>query len=312
MELTQLQYFRIVANTGNMTRAAQQLHLSQPALSRTIARLEEDLGVKLFSRAGNRITLSHEGRIFLFRVEQFLAELEDGVKEIRDMSTVDRGHVSFSATTPELLEEFMLQYFSAFPEVQVFFRLATAEGAATELEERIIDFAVLEQQPASPRLQWRPLLSEPYLLLAAKDGPLAGRTKVDLTELEKARFIFTNASTPPGVYGDTVTQFCRLAGFDPVVSFKGMSTDIVYPFVAMRRGVMLVPASTWVCSQNPALIQAKGDIIALQITYPVCRREIGASTLRGSYLSKASQAVLDALTEFYKEVGRTLAEMGLE
>ena len=70
MELTQLQYFRTVARIQNITRAAKALHISQPALSRAISRLEEELDASLFERSGNRITLSPSGVAFLNRVDQ--------------------------------------------------------------------------------------------------------------------------------------------------------------------------------------------------------------------------------------------------
>ena len=311
MELTQLQYFRTVANTGSMTKAAEQLHLTQPALSRTISRLEDDLGVKLFNRAGNRIMLSHEGRVFLFRVEQFLSELDDGVKEIQDMSSEGKGHISFIMDTPGLLNQFLAHYLSAYPELQVFTREANPLIAVNAIEERSVDFAILSQQPAAPRIQWKELIEEPYLMLVSKSDPLSDAEKIDLTEAERKPFIFTHSTVTPGVYGDTVTQFCNLAGFEPKVSYKGMTSEIVYQLVAGSRGVLLVPASIWYCSASPALANARHSIKALKISYPRCRSVTGIATLRGGYVSRAAASALESLNIFYRDIRNKLSEYGV-
>ena len=311
MELTQLQYFRTVANVGSMTRAAEMLHLTQPALSRTISRLEDDLGVKLFNRAGNRLMLSHEGRVFLFRVEQFLSELDDGVKEVQDMSAEGKGHISFIMDTPGLMDQFMARYFTTYPELQVFTREANPQIAVNAIEERSIDFAILSEQPSEPRIQWRQLIEEPYLMLVSKFDPLSGSDTIDLTEAEKKPFIFNHSTVTPGVYGDTVTRFCNLAGFEPKVSYKGMTSEIVYQFVAGNRGVLMVPASVWYCSASPALANARPNIKALRITYPKCRTVTGIATLRGGYLSRAASSMLESLESFYGDIRAKLRDYGV-
>jgi DNA-binding transcriptional LysR family regulator len=85
MDLLQLKYFQTVARSEHMTRAAEELHISQPSLSKVISNLEEDLGVPLFERIGRQIKLSHFGKAFLSRVERIFLELEDGKRELSDM-----------------------------------------------------------------------------------------------------------------------------------------------------------------------------------------------------------------------------------
>lgn len=94
MELNQLRYFQIVAKYEQMTRAAEELHISQSSLSKTISMLEKDVGAKLFDRMGNHIVLNSVGKAFLNRVDRLLLELEDAVKEA---NASDYGSIHFAA-----------------------------------------------------------------------------------------------------------------------------------------------------------------------------------------------------------------------
>lgn len=85
MDLLQLQYFQVVARLENITHAAKELHVAQPSISKTIARLEESLGVPLFERSGRRIRLNRFGEAFLRRVERCFNELNDGQRDLLPM-----------------------------------------------------------------------------------------------------------------------------------------------------------------------------------------------------------------------------------
>src|ERR671935_1288427 len=91
MDLLQLHYFRTVARLEHVTRAAEELRVAQPALSRTIARLEAELGVPLFDRLGRRLALNRFGAAFLVRVDRALGELEEARRELQDSAGLARG-----------------------------------------------------------------------------------------------------------------------------------------------------------------------------------------------------------------------------
>lgn len=103
MELNYLVYFRTVAQTEHISQAAAELHITQPALSRAISRVEQEVGAQLFERGANSIRLNHAGRAFLRRVEQILTEYDDALREAEDYSNVETGSVKLIAPTLELL-----------------------------------------------------------------------------------------------------------------------------------------------------------------------------------------------------------------
>src|SRR5690349_12115287 len=94
MELQQLKYFQTVARLQHFTRAAEELYISQPSLSRSIARLEEELGAPLFDREGRQVRLNRLGQTFLKRVERVFNELEVGQRELQDLIGPEKGLVA--------------------------------------------------------------------------------------------------------------------------------------------------------------------------------------------------------------------------
>lgn len=110
MELLQLHYFRKVARLQHLSQAARELHITQPALSQMIAKLEKELGAPLFSREGRRIRLNAFGEAFLKKVETALEALEEGQRIVADMAGLEKGVVSFDATFiphfPDVLDAF--------------------------------------------------------------------------------------------------------------------------------------------------------------------------------------------------------------
>ncbi len=94
MEWNQLQYFQVMARLQHFTRAAETLLISQPALSRSISRLEEELGVTLFDRQGHTVTLNRYGQVFLNRVNCAMQEISEGIKEIQHLVDPSKGSVS--------------------------------------------------------------------------------------------------------------------------------------------------------------------------------------------------------------------------
>ena len=105
MELLQLRYFRTVARMEHMTKAAQELCIAQPALSKTIARLEEDVGIPLFDRHGGRIRLNTFGKAILDKVEKALALLEEGRKEVSELAGLDQGSIHLATSTLDRLSD---------------------------------------------------------------------------------------------------------------------------------------------------------------------------------------------------------------
>ena len=141
MELNQLRYFQTVAEYGQMTRAAEELHISQSSLSKTISMLEKDVGVKLFDRLGNRIALNSVGRSFLNRVDRLLLELEDAVREA---NASDYGSIHFAVNISGLCTNYIDSFLRQNPKVKLQQSLMDPEQMTVDwnMENWIVPFPI--------------------------------------------------------------------------------------------------------------------------------------------------------------------------
>lgn len=299
MELNYLVYFRAVAKTEHISQAASELHITQPALSRAISRVEQEVGAQLFERGANSIRLNHAGRSFLRRVEQILAEYDDALREASDSSRVETGSVKLMAPTLELLTGFMRSYLTEHPDMQIFHQLAGPRDISHELETHGADFALCTEPNDNPRIEWHPMFREEYCLAVSVHHPLAQEKKVQLKDLEGERFIFNNGSSG---FTKLLRGFCCRAGFEPKICFLGDETDFAYDLVAKNVGVMMAPVTQQDSRQNRALDLLGNELRFLEVDGPGCARVIGLCKLKDGYLSPTAAAALKAVRAYYESL----------
>lgn len=297
MELNHLIYFRTVAETEHISQAAQQLHITQPALSRAISRLEETVGTQLFERGANSIRLNHAGRLFLRRVEQLLSQYDDALREVSDNSGVETGSVKLMAPTLELVSGFLRQYLPQHPKMQVFHQLASLGSTLRELETHGADFALCPEPESAMGIQWEPLFREQYCLAVSSEHPLAQKEAVSLGELQQERFIFNHGSS---AFTQMLRSRCCRAGFEPRVAFMGDETAFAPELVAENLGIMLMPASQQDTRQNPLLALYGERLRFLPLRDGGCRRVIGIARLKNGYLTPTARATMEALVDYYR------------
>ncbi|HEX5494226.1 MAG TPA: LysR family transcriptional regulator [Mycobacteriales bacterium] len=260
-----LRQFAAVAEEQHVTRAAARLGMPQPTVSRTIARLETDLGVRLFARHGRGVTLTRQGRILLVHVRRALAELAAGHAEMVHDASPTRGRVAFAflhtlgaESVPALLRDFR----AAQPGIRFTLVQDGAAGMLARLRAGEVDMCLTSPLPDEPGIATRALQVQPLDLIVPPDHRLAHRRRVRLGELAADDFVCLE----PG-YGlrRISDELCQRAGFTPKVSFEGQEVDIVCGLVAAGLGVALVPARA--AEHSPA--------VALRVTEPPAERVIG-------------------------------------
>ena len=177
VELLHLHYFRKVAQTGHMSRAARELHISQPALSQTIARLEKELGAPLFDREGRRIRLNAYGEAFLEEVEKALAALEEGKRKVADMAGLERGVISLDATFLPHFPDVMQAFLRLHPDVRFNMSQAPSKKAKEELlASGRIDCCISCSPVELKGCRNEPIKTE-HIVLAVPAGQPAGRAR---------------------------------------------------------------------------------------------------------------------------------------
>ena len=242
MELLQLRYFVAIAETRSFTEAAKRLHVSQPALSYQIKRLENEIHARLFERTSRRVSLTSDGQAFLSLAQSVLSRADEALQMMEERLGVETGEVTFGTlpsvgahVVPHILQTFRRN----FPGVRVTLREgATARPRAGRARRR----ARLRHRPGAQgrRMPSRslPLLSEELLLIVPVDHPLADRASVSLIELADEDFIGLGGSFQ---LTQQVVDACRQVGFEPRISYETGALESVRSFVRHELGIGILP-----------------------------------------------------------------------
>jgi DNA-binding transcriptional LysR family regulator len=289
MEFLQLQYFQTVARLEHMTKAAEELRIAQPSLSKTIARLEADLGVPLFDRIGRQLRLNSYGRIFLTRVETAFKELNEGKQEIQDLAGLHRGSITLAVSIPRILPELLGSFLTRYPHVHLRQFIESTSSMKHLLEAGAIDFCISSLPVEGPDLDWKPLMTEEVFLLVPPSHPLAGRQSIHLLEVKDEAFISMNAGFG---FRELTDEFCRTAGFLPKIAFEGDEPDIIGGLVEQGLGIAFIPALSMNRISRPLLK-------CLQIIEPTCQRTIGLGWSKRHYLSLASRHFQEFVVDYF-------------
>jgi DNA-binding transcriptional LysR family regulator len=281
-----LESFRVAGRLQHVTRAAQELGTSQPALSRALARLQSDLGVLLFERVGRSLRLTRYGEVFLARVERALGEIEDGRRELLDLTEPERGTVSFgflrtlgAKYIPDLVRRFTV----AHPKVRFTFVQNNSAAIEEQLERGELDLVFVAVPPGRGGLDWVRVFDQEFVLIVPPSHRLARRRQVALREVAADPFVSFKEGHAIRRMTD---ELCRAAGFTPAISFEGDDSSSLPGFVAAGFGVAIVPPESGKAA----------EVATLKISEPVARRPIGIAWVKGRYLPAGARLFRDFAT----------------
>ena len=278
MELLQLRYFCVVAKHQNMTKAAAELMISQPALSKTIASLEKELGTPLFVRRNRSIFLNRAGEILYQKIDQSINLIDDTVSEIRELSNEPFGNVRLLVLSAS---SYMPGFYIAFPPRYPFIRYEhmfmydcdfciTADAGFTPLAGNCVV----------------PILTERFVLAVHKQHPLAGRGSIHLKEAAPYPFVASNRR-------EDLEFYCLKAGFRPNIIAECDNGTTYEAFLRGGVGISVVPEIT-LGSVLPE------DIVCIPLTYPVIERTISLTYDSRRRMSNAGQLFLQFCMEYFQ------------
>lgn len=248
MELDQLRYFLKVAERGTFTRAAEELRISQPALSRSIQRLEEELGQPVFERKTRSVTLTEAGLLLQARAQQVLTILEDTRAEITDDGQSGRVRVGAIPTVaPYFLPEILRKFSQQFPRATLIVQEHTTDVLLKSCTQGEIDVAILALPVPARYLEVEELFAEELLLVLPPEHPLAARGQIKLQDVEPYPFVLLDEAH---CLSDNIISFCRQRAFQPVVVERTSQLAMVQELVSLSHGVSLIPAMARECDQT--------------------------------------------------------------
>lgn len=244
MDPTALRSFVTVAELSSFSRAAEELHLAQPAVSQQVRRLERDVGAELFERSTRRVHLTTAGQRLLPRARAILAEIGRAEEEMRLLQAGLIGNVAVGfvgTATYDLLPRVARAVGDRLPGIRLeLYGEQLSPALVDGLTAGRIDIAVLRDPPPDPALSVRPLRPEHLVVALPVGHPESAAESVSLAALRNDTFV-THPSGHRSVMYAAIMQACRLAGFQPREIVEVRETSTLVTFVAAGIGVALVP-----------------------------------------------------------------------
>lgn len=288
MEFQQLEQFRVLARVQHVTKAADELYVSQPALSQSIKRLEEELGVPLFDRPGRQIRLNQFGQAFLARVEQAFFALGEGQRQARDMAGGDAGEVSLVSSALHWLADPVQVFLSGHPAVQLRLFQSSVPEMQQKLEAGTLDFGMTPAPLTASGFQWRCLLTEEIYLLVPEKHCLAGQDGIPLSRLASEPMLFGR----PGCYlRDLMEPACREAGFAPRIVCE---VDEAAVADLVKAGIGVAFSHDWQIPHH-----RRDGLSWVRVTHPAHFLTLGIVWSEAHYLSGAARAFQDFLLSYF-------------
>lgn len=245
MKLIQLEYFIAVAEELHFGRAAERLHRSQPPISRQIRLLEDELGVELFNRNTQTVTLTRAGKVFLQEVRPALAQLKQAATVAKRAAVGDIGSLSVGMTgsimfgiLPRILQEFRLRY----PEITIDLRLAPKADQLAALKKHQLTIGLVRSLSHDPKLQHETLFDEPLSVAMGPSNPLAARAQIQVADLKNEDFIVYRGQSSISA-ADKIIHACHEAGFSPRVVQETDDMQSAAALASIGIGITLVAAS---------------------------------------------------------------------
>lgn len=287
MELLQLQYFLAVARLEHMTEAARSLHVTQSSLSKTIGRLEEDLGVPLFDRNGRRLRLNEFGISFLRRAERALFELEQGKQELRDLSSPEHSTLELAVTAASTLPNILRAFRKKQPNIHFHVQMLTTQEMVKLLLRGEVDFCLSSPSIEAEDIESIIVFTDPILVAVPKGHRLADRTSVTLAELRDEWFVGVKRG-----YGtrDLADAVCKSTGFIPNYVYEGDEPSRLISLVEAEIGIAFIPGTAR---------DSREHIRYLQIENQGMVREIALLWHKSRYISRAAHEFREVVLEYF-------------
>lgn len=289
-DLNDLQAFRAVAELGNFRRAAETVHLSQPAFSRRVDKLERALGVRLLERTTRRVSLTAVGRDFARKVAQLLDELDGTLLGLRGIAPTRLGEVTVACVPSTVyyhLSKVIGRYRETYPKIRVRVLDASANDVLAAVVRGEADFGLNFMGSQEPDIDFITLAEERFVAACRRDHPLARRRRVSWADLADHDFITVSKAS-----GNRLLIDQALAGVAgrPEAVYEAQHVTTLLGLVEAGLGVAAVPSMAMPGKDHPLLVSVPLDT-------PVVTRKVGLIRRRGRTLTPPAQQLFDVFME---------------
>jgi DNA-binding transcriptional LysR family regulator len=284
MDIKQLTYFLGIAEEGNITKAAEKLHIAQPHLSNQLKLIEDELGVKLLERSTRKIKLTNAGAMLLHRAKQMLELMDTTIKELRDFNKGLQGTLSIgtiSSSGDILLPNMIYNFHQQYPGINFHIRKCNTHEILELLNNGVIEVGIIRT----------PLNSELYESILLSDEPMIAIANEKLFWNNSSKYIYMKelAGKPLLVhcrYENMIVEACEQSGFEPRILGKIEDTRSILLWANMGMGVAIVPKD-WI------RLISSANLKYVEIKEPSLITRTAVVWKKSKYISSAAKHFLE-------------------
>ncbi|TQK10554.1 transcriptional regulator CynR [Herbaspirillum sp. SJZ107] len=284
MELRALKYLIAVAEHGNFTRAAEALHVSQPALSQQILQMEDRLDAVLLDRSGRTVKVTEAGQAYIAHARRALFELESGRRAIHDVGDLSRGAVRLAMTptfTAYLIGPLVAAFHARFPAIKVNVLEMSMDTIAAAIEADEVDLGIAFELARCADIESLPLFTESLRVVVADHHPWAGRDVLDVRSLAEGELALLSRNFVTRVHIDNYLQASQVA---PKVAVEVNTISALVEIVRHSNLLTILPEA--IAGQAPGLRN-------LSLASPPPPRTVMLLRRKSAYQSAATRALED-------------------
>ncbi len=300
MNEKELLYVKTVAETKSISKAAKRLFISQPSLSQSIQKIEEDLGAKLFARNIDGMKLTLVGEKYYLTAKEILNIYSDFKTEVSHINDLKKGRITFGITgfmATHLLPILIPEFASRYPNVEIYVTEENSAVIENCLKSGMIDFAIMHTHPSqnNTSVLHKALFKDPFLVVTKKNHPISQFKKIkesspyplmDVQHLKGERFILLEKDKRIRQISDLIFSTCHIT---PNICLTVKNFETARRLSSTGFGMTLIPM------QYAKIFEGRYDADYYVIDNPHAYWETCVSIRHNTYLSKASEAFIDLI-----------------
>lgn len=285
MELRQLRLFIEVAKHKSITKAAENMHISQPALSKSLMALEDELGMTLIIRTNKTSDLTDAGKVVLEYALRMTVLVDEMKTTLIDMTNLSRGQINIGLPPfigSLFFPRVMAKFHHAFPNIELNITEYGGARVVKSVEEGEFELGVAVLPIDEQQFSVYPIVEEEMRLVVYKDHHLSDREQVELKELREEEFIFYHEEF---ALNQIMRNHFIAAGFEPKILFKSSQWDLMTEMVAANLGITILPQS--ICNRA-----FNSDLKVIKLQDDIMWR-LAVITKKDRYISNAGRTFID-------------------
>ncbi|MCR5784223.1 MAG: LysR family transcriptional regulator [Eubacterium sp.] len=298
MEINQAKYFMAIVEHGTFRNAAEHLFISQPALTKSIQKLEEELGVLLFERKGVHIELTQPGKMFIPYCSNLLNTMDSGIRAVKEAAGAQYGHISMAVSSEVFIKHLIYDHLRDNPDVSISCQLMSNDEMVHGLEQGSLDFIISENKVVADQIKWEQIYSGGLTALLNKDDPLIGRKEINMEELKDRYFCIGHIRSNIVSH---IFNLCRGANFEPKIRYLGYDPDLSGMLLDLPGSVIISSDSIDKCLKTTSISPKESpDPIRIKGTNGTAC--MGIAYKPSHYRSKAADNFMNFIRDYFNNL----------